>query len=484
MATSISSIGVGSGLPLDTLLQQLRTAENAPLAALQNRADKEQQRLSAYGTLKSSMESLSKAATALGKGETFHGVKASVTGESFTATTKAGSGVIPGSYSVSVGQLARAQVLHSTGQASRNDSLVKGAPDGATPAGMVDIRFTMADDANTEVTISIDAAKSSLEDIVKAINAKSDLPVSATLMNDGSETTPHRLMLAADQTGERNAIQSITIEPGDGATDQNLSDLRSVLAFGDASSTLTEIAAQNAKATINGIDIESQTNNIENAIDGVTLALTKRTEGGQPDTLRVERDDTIASKAVNDFVNAYNALQNTIKSLTSYDVASQKGAALTGDSLARSAQSRIRDAISGFAVDGMTLSSIGITTDPNSGNLKVDTDKLNEALQSDRVGIERLFSEETGLSKRVTSAVEVFTKSDGLIKNSQDGISEALKRLEKQYEQTEMRIDQKMETYRRQFVQLDSFMAQMNGVSSYLTQQLSMLGNLNSGSSK
>lgn len=36
-----------------------------------------------------------------------------------------------------------------------------------------------------------------------------------------------------------------------------------------------------------------------------------------------------------------------------------------------------------------------------------------------------------------------------------------------------------MESYRRQFTALDTMMAQMNSVSSYLTQQLSMLSNLN-----
>ena len=331
----------------------------------------------------------------------------------FTATTKSRRGVIPGNYSIGDKQRAQAQVLHSEGHESRTEPLVSGT-------GKVDITFTMADNPDdpgnpTQVTLSIDAEKSSMEDIVKAINAETGLAVSATLMNDGTGSDSHRLMLSADKTGVNNAIASISISSED-FSETELGTLDSMLSFGGESSAMTEREARDAQLTVNGISVKSQGNTIENVIDGVTLTLAKTTEEGQFNTLRVTRDDGVATTAVNNFVNAYNALQSTIKSLTAYDVDSQSSAALTGDSLARSAQTRLRDAISGFAIDGMTLSSIGVTTDPISGNLKVDTEKLNEALQSDRAGIERLFADESGLSKRVSSAVEVFTKSDGLIK--------------------------------------------------------------------
>ncbi|NYT23996.1 flagellar filament capping protein FliD [Alcaligenaceae bacterium] len=480
MATSpLSSLGVGSGLPLDTLLDGLRKAENAPLAALQNRATKEQQRFTAYGTLQSGLDAVSAAAANLGKSQTYNAVKTSVTGDSFTASSKAGSGAIAGNYAISVGNLATAQVLSSEGTASRTAKLASGS-------GLVDITFTLGN-GDTR-TVSIDAGKSSLEDIVKAINADSELGVSATLMNDGSET-PHRLMISADETGTESRVTSISLAAGQGASGIDLSGLESVLSYdandAEAGGMKQIVAAENAQVTINGISVASQSNTIENAIEGVTLTLAKKTaDGAAPDALRITRDDSVATSAVNNFVSAYNALQSTIRALTAYDVDAQQGAALSGDSLARRAQTQLRDAINGLAVDGMTLSSLGIKTDPTTGNLSVDNDKLNEALANNRADIEQLFAGEGGLSKRVTAAVEVFTKSDGLIKASQDGITRTLKLLETQYDQMEARIDQKMETYRTQFVQLDSFMAQMNSVSSYLTQQLSMLANLNNSDKK
>jgi len=480
MATSISSIGVGSGLPLDTLLEQFRTAENAPLAALQSRATKEQQRFSAYGTLNSALDAVSTAAANLGKSQTFHAVKTSVTGETFTASAKAGSNAIPGNYAIKVEQMATGQSLASKAGEERTESLVQGG------SGKVDISFKVGD---TNHTVSLDANKSSLEDVVKAINGKSELKVSATLVNTGAGegNKAHRLIISADGTGTESQVSSIEVTHGtDGTGD--LSRLQAMLNYGGSDSSSDgmsqSVAAQDAKILINdAISITSQSNTIENAIDGINITLNKAAaEDATPDTLKVTRDDTVTTTAVNNFVNAYNALQSTIKALTAYDVDSQKGAALTGDTLARRAQSQVRDAINGLAVNGVTLSSLGIKTDANTGNLSVDTDKLNEALKNNRADVEQLFAGDSGLSKRVASAVEVFTKSDGLIKTSQDSITRTLKLLEGQYEQMEARIDQKMETYRTQFVQLDTFMAQMNSVSSYLGTQLSMLENLGNNS--
>lgn len=479
MATSISSIGVGSGLPLDTLLEQLRLAENAPLAALQARSTKEQQRLTAYGTLKSAIESVSKAAEALGKADTFHAVKATVTGETFTATTKAGSGAIAGNHAISVTHLATAQVLASGRATASNQPLVD------NPGGMIDLQFTLGEGPDATVrTLSVDAG-SSLQDIAKAINNDSELGFSATLMNDG---VGHRLVISANETGEDSNITQIAVVHGaDGEGD--LTELQKVLSYTkgsvDPNGMSESVAGRNAEITINGIQVISQSNTIEDAIAGITLTLNKKTaENAQPDTLQVARDDEVTTKAVDDFVKAYNNLQSTIKSLTAYNIDTQSGAALTGDSLARRAQTEMRRAINDLAANGQTLTTIGIKTDPITGNLSVDNIKLTEALKNNRADIQELFSGENGLSTSVVAAAEVFTKSDGLIKTSQDGINETIRSLRRQYEDMELRIDQKMETYRKQFVQLDGFVAQMGGISSYLSQQLAMLGNLSNSGKK
>src|SRR5690606_26794795 len=118
---AISSIGVGAGLPLDELLDQLRSAENKPLELLKSRAASVQSRLSGYGTIKSSIEALKTASEALGKADTFGALKASVAGEAYTAT--ASTKAIAGNYNIKVTNLASAQSLTSAGQAERDTKL-------------------------------------------------------------------------------------------------------------------------------------------------------------------------------------------------------------------------------------------------------------------------------------------------------------------------------------------------------------------------
>src|SRR3546814_248626 len=191
----------------------------------------------------------------------------------------------------------------------------------------------------------------------------------------------------------------------------------------------TETAAKNAAISINGIAIESQSNTIEDAIEGVTLTLLKETETAKPQTLSVTRDDSVTSKAVNTFVTAYNNLQGIIKTLTSYNVDNQTGSTLTGDSLARKVQNQIRDALnvagSGDAIS--TLSQMGITTDPTTGNLKVDNDKLAAALKDNMADVEKLFSGENGLSVKLGAVADNFVKRGGTISSATDSMTNTLK---------------------------------------------------------
>lgn len=465
---AISSIGVGAGLPLDELLDQLRTSENQALALIQNRATTVQSRLSAYGTIKSSIEALKTAAGALGKVETFGALKTSVNGEAFTAT--ATSKAIAGQYSIEVTQLATSQTLtSSSGMADRKAALANGS---------VDIAFTIGGKTKS---ITVGQDQTSLEGIVKAINGDSSLGVSATIVNDGSGT-PHRLLLTAKKTGEEAALQTITVTATDADAGTDISQVQNLIGYDSAAPgpNFTEKAAKNATLLINDIPVNSQSNTIEGAIEGVTLTLAKENEAGKPNILSITADDSVTSKAVNTFVTSYNNLQGIIKTLTSYDVDAQKGSALTGDSLARRVQSQMRDALNAAESSGAfkTLSQMGITTNPTDGVLKVDNDKLAAALKDNMADVQKLFAGENGIGAKMSSIADDFVKSGGIISSATDSITNTLKDLEKQYEATSNRIDAKMETYRKQFTQLDTMMAQMNSVSSYLTQQLSMLANI------
>ena len=478
---AISSIGVGSGLPLEQLLADLRKSENQTLALIQSRQITVQSRLSAYGTIKSSIEALKTASNALGKAETFGALKTTVSGDGFTAT--ASTKAIAGQYKIQIETLASAQtIVKREGTEKRDVAIGVG--------GVITVKL---EDGSSK-TLDLTGKGTSLDGLVKAINADSSLGISATIINDGDPNKPHRLLLTAADTGTNAAVTEISVQDNDelntflGFTAADLGvDGGEVIEEGAEGDTGEPTAlskyigqsATDAVILINGIRVTGQTNTLQNAIEGVTLTLTKQTT--EASALSVTRDDAVTSKAVNAFVTAYNALQNQIKSLSAYDVENQRSSALTGDSLARRVQSQVRDALNVVGDSGAirSLSQMGITTDITNGTLKVDNDKLAAALKGNMVHVQNLFGGDNGLSERMTAVADTFISGDGLIPSATAGIDRSIGDLAKQYEAAAARIDAKMEAYRMQFTKLDGLVAQMNGVSSYLTQQLSMLGNMN-----
>ena len=321
----------------------------------------------------------------------------------------------------------------------------------------------------TEKSIDLSSTGTSLNKIMAAINADPDIGVNATIVNDGTPGSQYRLLLTSRETGEQNAVTNISVDGN--------ADLDTFLGYAGGGSTagVTVQDATNAELTINGIAITSQSNTVENVIDGVKLTLNQTTTSAA--NLTLTRDDSVAKKAVQTFVSAYNSLLGTIKTLTAYDTTAQTSSALTGDSLARSVQTRMRDALSGAidTTDGTTLSKIGITTDPKTGELKIDDDKLTDALSENLDGVTSLFTGTSGVGTRVDQTAQTFVKFDGSFATTIDGLNKTIADIQKQYDATSDRIDQRMETYRAQFTQLDAMVSQMNSLSSYLTQQLSAL---------
>lgn len=460
MAT-VSSIGM-SGLPLEDLLNNLRKSENVALTLIQDRKTATESKISAYGKLQSAVSTLQTAAKAVGdKTEAFGALKATTGSDAFSATPS--NTAIPGQYSIQVDSLASAQTLVAAGRVDRTSAI---GTDGS-------IAITLAN--GTTHTLDMTGKDTSLNGLLSAINADPDIGVNATLVNDGSGT-PYRLLLTARDTGTEASVAKIEITGN--------TELQNFIGFDKAganTANFSEQAATNAQLSINGIQISSQTNTIKDAVDGVELALTKVT--ATPSTLTITRDNEAATKAVNDFVNAYNSLQSTIKTLTQYDTDGKQGSALTGDSLARRIQSEMRGAINGATGSGSTLrslSEIGITTDPKTGTLSVDNTKLSAALSDHVQDVTAMFTGATGVGKLMSEAADRFTRSDGLFSIAKDGLDRTLATITKQYNATADRIDQRMETYRQQFVKLDTMVVQMNSISSYLSQQLSMLGSSSS----
>ncbi|MEJ7687766.1 MAG: flagellar filament capping protein FliD [Variovorax sp.] len=459
---SLSSLGVGSNLDLSGLLVSLEKAESQPLVMLQQRQVSYTTKLSAYGTLQSSLNTLKAAADKLSAPAFFQGAKATSSALD-VLTASAGATASAGTYNVNVTQLAQAQSLVATGQVSAKTAVGNGVVtiDFGTTSGAV---FTK-DAARTAVPITIDASNNTLEGIRDAIN-KAKGGVTASIVNDGSGT-PHRLVLTSTETGEASSMKvSVAGDPA----------LQNLLSHDPAGTTNLQqtVAAQNAQLTVNGISVSSASNTVKESVQGTTLTLQKTGTS----TLGVQRDTASVESAINDFVKAYNGLQSTAKSLTAFNVDKNTAAALVGDSTLRNLQTSVRSTLTApqaLGLDQMkTLSEIGVSFQKD-GTMAVDADKLKTALAADMDGVARLFSSETastaGYGKQLSALVDRATATGGALKTATDGITTSLKQLDDQYTAMQSRVEAKVARYRAQFTQLDLMVSRMNSTASYLTQQ-------------
>ena len=156
---------------------------------------------------------------------------------------------------------------------------------------------------------------------------------------------------------------------------------------------------------------------------------------------------------------------------------------LRPDSMARDSQNAMRDATLGYVPNGGEIRSmvgLGINVDPKTGDLQLDEKKLNEVLKTNMADVKNMFIGEQGVAARVHAAADEFIKKGGRIDNAQEGAEKVGKKLQDQFDVADQRIENKIEAYRKQFVQLDVMINRMQGTSNYLSQQLSMLGNMNS----
>lgn len=398
MATgSISTPGVGSGLPLDDLLTKLMTAESQPLISLQKKEASYQAQLSAYGNLSGVLSKFQSAMASLGNASSFQSLKTSIGDDDFfTATTTAQA--LTGKYQVNVTQLAQAQVLTSAGQTSRTAPIGTGQSttlsfqfgkiSGGTLTNGVYTGATFTQNADQESgTVTIDSSNNSLQGIRDAINA-AKLGVTATLVSDGS-AAPARLVITSNETGEESSMK-ITVD-GDPAL-QNLLGYDPV----NAQNMTQTSEAQDAKLIVDGIEITSPTDSVTEAIQGVTLNLSKIGST----SLSITKDSDSVKKSVNTFVSAYNELNTALKALTAYTPSKVKGqpgtgGPLVGDATTRTIQDAIRrtltTSLEGLSNSNISLSSIGVAFQKD-GSLSLDSAKLDKALASNFNDIGSLFA--------------------------------------------------------------------------------------------
>ena len=469
---SLSSTGIGSQLPVEEIVSKLVALEKQPLASLTKVASSMQTQLSVFSQVKSLMSTLSDSAAKLAKSSAWDGMLASSSNSAAVSVNVSGT-TSATSFGIGVQQLARGQSVASS---------VMGAAGTPVGAGSMSIELGKWNAGGTAFTpgaeaaknVSIDAADS-LSDIASKING-ANAGVTATVLRDASG---ERLLMRSSTTGEESGFRiNVTEDAGAPGLSRLAFDPATAPAVGMAANTAQY--GQNAKATINGIEVQSKTNTFTDTIPGLSFTASQVTTA--PVEVSVAADTEGMKKNIQDFANAYNALNDLLSKSTAYDAESKTAGALQGDSTSVGLQNAMRSLIASTAEGAgafTRLADIGIDI-KKGGKLEVSATKLDEALK-DPAALKAMFATSTGGAGSAADGLAVKVKNltakmlgfEGLISNKSDAINASLKRNSSDQDKVNARAAMFETRLRAQYMALDVKMGSLSGLSAYIGQQVS-----------
>ncbi|WP_445493799.1 flagellar filament capping protein FliD [Photorhabdus sp. SF281] len=474
---SISSLGAGSGMDLGSILDKLQAAEQKRLEPLTQQQTSYKGKLTAFGTLKGSLEKLETASESLKKFDKLNTTTASEKHEAFTATTD--SKASPGNYSIEVKQLAQSQALKTKEVDDLKTQM--GAPLGEGKTRTITITQP---GEKKPMQIKLTDTQTSILELRDAIN-KQEGNVNASIIK--AKDGENYLVLTAKKAGTKS-IMTIKVE-GDDKLAQFLNYTPGTDG-GKGTGGLTQtVEAKNALLKVNDIPIERQTNHITDAPEGVKLDLKKTTHDKdkpgehKPELLVVSRDIEPTKEAIKNWVDAYNELQTTFDSLTKFkpvkqgEEPSKDNGALLGDSTLRGIQNQLRSQVFSFqaANDISTLNKLGIKQKLD-GKLEIDNEKLEKILKEKPANVKAFFmgdGKETGFATQTHKLLKgALDSHEGTLVTATNGINKRLKTLEKQVDRTQSNINETIERYKHQFSQLDKMVTSLKQTSNFLLQQM------------
>jgi flagellar hook-associated protein 2 len=441
---AVTFAGIGSGMDIEGLIEGLVSVSRQPVSLVASKAASARSAITSLSDVGSLLSKLNSSVSALDTLEEVGSYKATSSNDSALAISASGNAQ-PGSYKVEVVQLAQAERRYSNAVSGANTAL------GHT--GKLNLQIGTGDTQSPEggllvgaATAAIDIkASDTLNSVIEKINS-SGLRVKASAFFDGNE---YRLQVRGLDAGAENALT--VVEDG--------------FELGLNSEGNTVQQAQNAKVKIDDFLVESKTNQISQAIPGVTLALKAKTT--TPFEVNVAADpDSLVTK-IQSFVDNYNAVVKKVQQTAGHGEVKASNPLLAGDSSLRRVNSELSRAVTTSFGEGASssIASLGIKLN-NDGTLKLDRATLDKVVANDPDAINRVLSGTDG-NDGAMDRLRLLTKSltdptSGVLAIRGDGLSARAKSLDDQVKREEARLTAMEERLRKTFTQMDSTVAGYN----------------------
>lgn len=309
------------------------------------------------------------------------------------------------------------------------------------------VTLTIGDKTETiSVTTSGLTNKEILEAFTTEIADKFGEEASASVFNTNS--TEVQFSIQSLETGFDNRIQF------SGATGV-LAEITGGL------SELVPDAELDAQFTIDGVTFTRGSNNVTDAVDGLDFTLLDAT--GVEEQMTVSRDIAASKSNLQDFIDAFNEVNETIRERTFINAETGNKGPLQKYRTIRNYSTTLRQTAI-LNATGITSGNVANFADfgisfENDGEMKIDdADLLDQILTDSPEQIAAFFQDATSPIATILSQSESYTQSGGILSSLEDSFDDKIDNLDRLIEREEDYLLDYEEEQRRIFNELDALL--------------------------
>lgn len=239
----------------------------------------------------------------------------------------------------------------------------------------------------------------------------------------------------------------------------------------DTAGFIHQLNHLNSKLTFNGVQVQRNSNEINDLISGVNLKLLSLSSSDESEvTLTITNNATEIKSRIENFITKFNELYNYLRENSS--VSKDKRGLLVGDSTASSMLNLLSNfainTLQGFSTSSInSLSKLGITFNVTSGLSISNESQLIRSIESNIAEVENFFNSEQGFANLMFNSIDPYSGATGYIKKAQNQLTSSITYLNDSISNSEIRISKSAERLRAQYQKLQTQLATLLSNQSY-----------------
>ncbi|EQB39179.1 hypothetical protein M947_08470 [Sulfurimonas hongkongensis] len=451
MGSSISSLGIGSGVLTADVIDQLKEADEARIVKpLENKITENNQKQDAHKLLDSLMKSFKANASALSFDTIFDNKTVESSGK---AKVEVDAGATVESFTLETTTLAKKDITSFGEFDGKSSALVGSGESGVLNLTIDGSTYGIAYDDTT-----------TLESLAQSITDEAGARISASILQTGDGK--YSLVLSSKETG---ANQAITIEDTDDGSIGNgtLGGMFDAYDAGTNPDGYQNIqAAGDSEFLYNGITVKRSTNEISDLIIGVNIELK---EEGDFSLVDISQDTTVVADELQLFTDSYNTLMSNLHDMTLKDKETGAEGIFNGDSFVKSISRDLTKTITSLSSDGDSLVNYGIDLDRN-GHMSFSKATLDEKIKSDPDGVEEFFTGSIdsegnrvdGIFTTIDDKLKSYTGYGNQLSNFENNLKSEATNLSKSHAAAKASLDARYEIMTKRFTAYDAMISRVN----------------------